>query len=218
MVHHVKEILEQAILPYNLPFTILLGVVILFWLLTVVGFLSMDSLDPDLDLNGDDFDGNLGDLPAAMLRVVNAGMVPLTVVLSILILMMWIGSMILNYYFNPSHSGWLAAGLFLAVFVIGVIATKLITQPLVPLMRRLKEAENAAPVIGEVGVVRSIQLDSTYGQVEVERPDGASALLNARLGPDSEPIFRGTTVAIISCDEATGVYLVRPLPPVLNLD
>lgn len=218
MVRLVKEIFEQAILPYNLPFTILLGLVILFWLLTVVGFLGMDSLDPDIDLEGDDFDGNLGDLPAAMLRVVNAGMVPLTVVLSILVLTMWIGSMILNYYFNPNHSGLLAAGLFLAVFALGVIATKIITQPLVPLMRKLKAAENAAPVIGEVGVVRSIQIDSTYGQVEVERPDGASALLNARLGLDCEPVSRGTTVAIISCDETSGVYLVRPLPPVVNID
>ncbi len=218
MVLRVKEILEQAILPYNLPLTVLLGVVILFWLLTVAGFLGMDSLEPDVDLDGDAFDGNVGDLPAAMLRVVNAGMVPLTVVLSILILMMWIGSMMLNYYFNPSHSGWFAAGLFVAVFVLGVIATKIITQPLVPLMRRLKAAENAAPVIGEVGVVRSIRIDSTYGQVEVDRPDGASALLNARLGLDCEPVSRGTSVAIISCDEASGVYLVRPLPPVVNID
>ncbi|MES2658359.1 MAG: hypothetical protein V4689_07060 [Verrucomicrobiota bacterium] len=209
----MNELWEQAILPYNLPISILLGLVVLFWILTLVGAVGLDSLDADADVDGD-----FGDIPAAMLRVVNAGMIPLTVVLSILILAMWISSIVLNFYFNPGQSGLVAFGFFLAAFVLGVIATKLITQPLVPFMRRLKEAENAAPVIGEVGVVRSIQIDSEYGQVEVERPDGAPALLNARLGIDAEPVPRGTQVAIISMDEKTGIYLARALPPVPPID
>lgn len=212
------ELLEQAILPYNLPFTILLGLVVVFWILTLVGAVGVDSLDADLDVGADDVAGDLGDVPAAMLRVVNAGFVPLTVVLSILILMMWVGSMTLNYYFNPAHSWLLAFGFIAVAFVLAVIATKILTQPLVPLMRRLKEAENVAPVIGEVGIVRSIQLDSKFGQVEVERPDGASALLNAHLGVDTDPVPRGTTVAIISLDEASGLYLVRALPSVPPID
>lgn len=218
MVAAVKELWEQAILPYNLPFTILLGLVVVFWIFTLVGALSVDSVDVDLDtdLNGES--GDLGDIPGALLRIVNAGAVPLTVVLSILILAMWMVSMTLNYYFNPGHSALLATGFFMAAFILGVILTKIVTQPLVPFMRKLKDAENATPVIGGVGVVRSIQIDSSYGQVEVERQDGAPALLNARLGPDSEPAPRGTLVAIISLDEASGVYLVRPLPPTPPID
>jgi hypothetical protein len=185
-----------------------------FWLLTLIGAVSTDA---DLPLESG-LDGNLGDFPAAMLRMVNAGSVPVTVVLTVLILVMWIGSMLLNYYFNPGGSLLFAAGFFIAAFVIGIIGTKLITQPLVPFMQRLKEAENAAPVIGEVGVVRSIQLDATFGQVEVERPDGASAILNARLGADSAAVPRGTTVAIISLEEKSGIYLVRPLPATPSLD
>lgn len=213
----MNELWEQAILPYNLPITILLGLVVLFWILTLLGAVGMDSLDVDFDADAD-VDGDFGDISAAMLRVVNAGLIPLTVVLSILILGMWTFSVVLNYYFNPEHRGLVAFGFFFAAFVLGVIATKLITQPLVPFMRRLKEAENAAPVIGEVGTVRSIQIDSEYGQVEVERPDGAPALLNARLGIDAEPVPRGTQVAIISMDEKTGIYLARALPPVPPFD
>ena len=209
----VNDLWEQAILPYNLPMTILLGLVVVFWVLTLLGAAGVDSLDADANVDGD-----LGDIPAAMLRVVNAGMIPVTVVLSILILGMWICSITLNFYFNPGHSGFIALGFFFAAFVLGVIITKLITQPLVPFMRRLKDAENAAPVIGEVGVVRSIQIDTEYGQIEVLRPGGAPALLNARLGIDAEPVQRGTQVAIISMDEKTGVYLARALPPVPPID
>lgn len=211
----MKELWEQAILPHNLPLTILLGVVVVFWILTLLGAVSMDA---DLDVNVDPASGDLGDVPGALLRAVNAGFVPLTIVLSVLVLMMWVASILLNYYLNPGGSLMIGFGFYIIAFVVGVIATKVITQPLVPLMRRLKEAENAPPVIGEVGVVRSIQLDSTYGQVEVQRADGAPALLNARLGVDSEPVSRGTPVAIISCDEPTGVYLVRPLPPTPPID
>lgn len=214
----MKELWEQAILPYNLPFTILLGLVVVFWITTLLGAVSMDSLDididadADLDASGNDGDMSFGGMAAAMMRVVNAGYIPLTIVLSILILMMWISSILLNYYFNPAHSILMATLFVVAAFVLGVIATKAITQPLVPFMRRLKEAEDAAPVIGEMGIVRSIQLDSQYGQVEVERPDGAPALLNAKLGSDAEPVSRGTQVVIVSMDESTGVYLVRALP------
>ncbi len=213
----MKELWEQAILPYNLPFTILLGLVVVYWLLTLLGAIGLDSVDADLEAHVHDVHdmhdgGHLGDIPATMLRVVNAGAVPLTVVLSILVLAMWMISILLNYYFNPAHS-WLIAGGFLLVgFILAVIATKLITQPLVPFMRKLKAAEDTAPVLGEIGIVRSIQIDSSYGQVEVERPDGAPALLNARLGPDSEPVLRGNPVAVISMDEASGIYLVRALP------
>lgn len=215
IVRTVKELWEQAILPYNLPLTILLGMVVVFWILTLIGAVGTDA---DVDLDPDASGGDLGDIPAAMLRAVNAGFVPVTIVLSVLILMMWIASILLNYFFNPAGSILVSLGFFLAAFVLGVIATKAITQPLVPFMRRLKEAENAPPVIGEVGVVRSIQLDPTYGQVEVQRPDGAPALLNARLGADSEPVPRGTPVAIISLDEASGIYLVRALPPTPSID
>ncbi len=212
----VKELWEQALLPYNLPFTILLGVVVMFWIFTLIGALGIDSLD--VDLNADPDASHLGDIPAAMLRVVNAGYVPLTVVLSLLILGMWIIALCLNYYFNPGQSWLIALGFMLVAFVLAVIATKVVTQPLVPFMRKLKEAENAAPVIGCVGLVRSIQIDHEYGQVEVERPDGAPAILNARLGGDAEPLARGDSVLIVSFDEASGVYLVHALPPTPALD
>jgi hypothetical protein len=214
----VKELWEQAILPGNLPLTILLGLVIVFWGITLLGLINSDSLDFDIDADaGGDVDG-LHDIPGALLRAVNAGSVPVTVVLSVLVLAMWIVSMVLNYYFNPEGGLLLSAGFFLAAFILGVIATKILTQPLVPLMRRLKDAENAAPVIGETGIVRSIDIDSKFGQIEVARPDGAPALLNARLGPDAEPAPRGATVVIVSQDEATGIYLARVLPDSPSVD
>jgi hypothetical protein len=205
----VKELWEQAILSYNLPLTILLGLVVVFWIFSLLGAVGMDALDIDLDA---DVDGNLGDVPAAILRVVNPGLIPVTVVLSILVLLMWVSAMILNFYLNPAQSWVLALGYFLASFFLGFIGTRILTQPLVPLMKRLRDTEIVAPVIGQTGVVRSIEMDSTYGQVEVERADGAPAILNAKLSADSPAIPRGTQVVIVSRDEKSGVYLALAIP------
>ena len=205
----MKELWEQAILSYNLPLTILLGLVVVFWIFSLLGAVGMDALDIDLDA---DVEGNLGDVPAAILRVVNPGLIPVTVVLSILALLMWVSMMTLNFYFNPAQSWVLAIGYFVASFFLGFIGTRLLTQPLVPLMKRLKDTEIVAPVIGQPGVVRSIELDSKYGQVEVERADGAPAILNARLSADSPAVPRGTQVVIVSRDEKSGVYLALAIP------
>ena len=188
---------------------------VLFWIFTLLGAVGMDALDFDFDT---DVDGDIGDVPGAMLRVVNAGLIPVTVVLSILVLLMWVSAMVLNFYFNPGQSWLLALGFFFASFILGVIGTKILTQPLVPFMRKLKASETVAPVLGQIGVVRSMQMDSTYGQVEVERADGAPAILNAKLGEDSPAISRGTQVAILSMDKKTGVYLARAIPPTPEID
>jgi hypothetical protein len=37
-------------------------------------------------------------------------------------------------------------------------------------------------------------------------------LLNARLAPNSEPLMRGASVAILSFEEGKGVYLARAIP------
>jgi hypothetical protein len=66
--------------------------------------------------------------------------------------------------------------------------------------------------------VRSIEIDSRYGQVEVQRADGAPAILNSRLAPDANPVPRGTPVVVVSIDEASGVYLVRPLNPLPSVN
>ncbi len=210
----MKELWQEAIQPYNLPLTILLGLMVLFWLFNLLGGIGADVLDGDLDVDVDaDVDAHfgVGDVMSTLLLTINAGTFPLTIVLSILILMMWMAAILLNYYFNLDHKMTHALGLAFVALLLGIVATKAVTQPLVPFMRRLKAAEDAPPVVGEIGVVRSIQLDAEYGQVEVIRPDGAPAILNARLDDDCGPLARGSRVIIFGMDEKTGVYLASSL-------
>ncbi len=212
----MKELWEQAILPCNLPITILLGLVVLFWIFQLATGPDLDSADAGSGVG--DSSADAVDMSTSILRVVNAGAVPLTIVLSVLVLTLWMASVLLNFYFNPEQSRLKSLAFFFAAFGLAVVATRIITLPLVPLMRRLKASEDTAPVLGETGIVRSIELDSRYGQVEVQRADGAPAILNSRLAPDASPVPRGTPVVVVSMDEASGVYLVRALTPLPSVD
>ncbi len=206
----------QSILPCNLPITILLGLVVVFWIFQLVGGPGLDSADGDAGVG--DSSADIGGSSSSIMRVINAGAVPLTIVLSVLVLALWIASVLLNFYFNPEQSRLRSVAFFFAAFGLAVVATKIITLPLVPLMRRLKASEDTPPVLGETGIVRSIELDSRYGQVEVQRADGAPAILNSRLAPDAAPVPRGTPVVVVSMDETSGVYLVRALTPLPSVD
>jgi hypothetical protein len=210
----VKELWTQAILPCNLPITILLGVVIAFWIFQLVGGPSLDSSDA----GSGDAPIETGGVSSSIMRVINAGAIPLTIVISVLILALWIASILLNFYLNPEQIRMRSAFLFIAACAVALMVTKLVTLPLVPLMRRLQASEETAPVVGETGIVRSIELDSRFGQVEVQRADGAPAILNSCLAPDSTPVPRGTPVVVLSMDEASGVYLVRPLTSLPSAD
>ena len=115
----VKEIWDLATNGQVLPFTLLLIPVALYWLLALLGTLDLDFLDVDLDQDVDvsasatvDAGGQgngHGDVPGqgvvmnvfhGALRAINATDVPVMVVFSILMIMMWLCAMLGNLWFN----------------------------------------------------------------------------------------------------------------------
>lgn len=214
----MKELWEQAILFYNLPLTILLGFVVLFWLLSLLGTVDLDTIDIDLDadVNADlDVDVNGSDGAAdgffgSLLRFVNAQDVPVMVILSLLTLLMWGIGITGNYYLNPGESGLLALGFLFINFILSTLLVKVITEPLRPFMRAIKnDQEHQEPLVGLSGVVKSRVLDSGFGQVEVPRDKGAPALLNAILPEGRAALVRGDKVLVIDFDKEQDKYVVH---------
>lgn len=209
----MREIWELAISAPVLPFTILLVPVAIFWLLSVIGAV-------DHDLFGVDFDGPDGghnhDHPVfewihGSLRILNAREVPVMIVLSILIIFLWGGTMLGNHWFNASGSGakaWIVAGSALAA---SVVLTRVTVSPLKPLFRVIRdEPETGPPILGRTGIVRTDVVNERVGQIEVEHR-GAPLLLHARTAADSPVLPRGASVLIIHHDPATGIHTVRSL-------
>ena len=58
----MKELLEQALISYNLPLTVALGLVVLFWCISLLGVFDINvfNVDLDMDLDADvDSGGNV---------------------------------------------------------------------------------------------------------------------------------------------------------------
>ena len=211
----VKEIWEQALLAHNLPLTIVVGLVCIFWSLTMIGTIDFDSFDFDFDsdidgeLNADAAQGASGFL-VGLMKLVNATDVPLMMVLSFLSLYMWVIAILSNSLFNPSHSGYVALGLLVVNFIISCVLVKFTTQPLIPFFKAFKEGENDdEPVIGRVGIVKSRLIDNKYGQVEIPRENGAPAIVNSRMADGHNALMRGNHVLVFDKDEDKKLFLVR---------
>jgi hypothetical protein len=198
---------EQALLSYNLPLTVLLGCVLLFWIVSLLG-VGFD-LDADADLDGDLTDGTSGFF-GALLKFVNAHDVPLLLILSLLTLFMWMIAILSNYYLNPGNSPMLAGFFLIGNFFLSVLAVKYSTQPLRGFFRSLKnDDEHQEPLIGSAGIVKSRTLDQNFGQCEVPRPKGAPALLNCRLAEGEETLSRGDAILVIGYDDDTQRYIIK---------
>ncbi len=220
----MTEILQEAVLPHNLPFTVLLGFVLLYWVIALFGILDLEMLDGLMD-GGSEADSNLevesdsgsarddlGGPLRSTLNFLNATDVPIIFVLSLLSLFVWAANMIGNHYFNPTHSGLVASVIALAAIVMSFVLTKISTNPLKPFARMLKTAEKQEPIIGRAGTVRSPLLDHQFGQVEVEAK-GAPLLLNARISQEGSALSRGTAILVVAKEEDSDWYTVRSLEP-----
>lgn len=131
-------------------------------------------------------------------------------VLSLLVLFLWGTAMLGNYWLNPAATGWGGALILGGAFVGAVVLTRLVLTPLKPFFRLLQnDAEPEAPLIGRTGYVRTAVVDENYGQVVVDNR-GAPIIVGARTGHAGEPIPRNTHVLVVSRDEESGLYIVRP--------
>lgn len=208
-------------LAYNLPLTITLGIVFIYWILALLGTIDFEALDFDFDVEPDaeidaDLDTDIGsgssNFLVSTLKFVNATDVPLMMVLSFLTLFMWTISILSNSALNPNHSWMIATGLLLINFFVSCLLVKWITLPLLPFFKAFKKGENDdEPVIGRVGKVKSRSIDSQYGQVEVPRELGAPAIVNCRMADGHSPLVRGDQVLVFDKDKDQQLFIVRPV-------
>lgn len=244
----MTELFQEAIKWYNLPLTVLLGLVLLYWVMVVIGVLGMESLDvdvhadadvdldvdadvdADLDVGADadvaadldhdvhldaDHDAHLGDaagLGMVTLRWLNFGDVPAMLILSAFSFIIWMVSLLANYYLNPIASVPITLLIWLGAFFAALIGAKLATAPLRPIFRHLKkESEKAEKsLVGETCTVRSLQITATSGQAEVVR-EGVPILLNARIAEGRAKLKRGDEALVVSYDKDKGIYLIKGL-------
>lgn len=143
------EIWSAAISPVNLPLTVLLGVILLFWVTVIAGALDADIFHIDMDVDADmdvdvdvhaDIDAHVDvhtdahaevgahGLGYSVLHFFNVGEVPVMVLISFLVLSMWMISMAANQTLH-NHNFFISAALWVPNFIVSAFVAKIASTP-----------------------------------------------------------------------------------------
>jgi hypothetical protein len=218
------ELFYESIRLVNLPYTIFFLCAVLYWALYLIGVLGHDVLHlhghadvgTDLghghgDLGGDA--GAHGHGVGALFDFVYAADVPVTVIASVLSFCMWAISILLNYY-TGNTSMLLAAGLALPVFAGGLVATKVVLKPFVPLLKvAFDQSSDVIHVIGQLCKVTSLEATPRHGQAEVPLK-GAPLQLNVKTR--AGVTLKKGDEAVVIARENDGTYIIVPFGEHLN--
>ncbi len=185
------ELWQHAISPINLPFTVLFAIVMAYWLMVILGFLDLDHAHADVGGDGHfeahpdghaDADVHLEHpgLVSSFFQFLHMGEMPFMIVVTILSVILWMGSMLLNYYFNPDAILTKAVMIFVPLFAGAVVATHFASIPFKKMYQLMeKDYDSHQPIVGQVGKVVTMEVTSEFGQVQIIR-NGAPVTINAR--------------------------------------
>lgn len=199
------DLYQNAFSAANAPYTIILILVVVYWLLVIIGLFNLDTFDidvdadPGIDLGGDfdaDVDADVGDVSGAggfsMLGFLNVGEVPIMFYVSIVALLMWVTSMQLNEWFNPGHNAWFAIALAVPNFVAALAITKFLLEPVKYYKRRRPPKST---LVGKICVVKSLEVTEEFGRCEVAT-ESAPIIVNART-ENGEVLKQGDAAIVV---------------------
>lgn len=201
----------------TLIYTILLVVCVLYWAGAVLGFVDIDIIDLDLD-SLDTSGGDVGadsphstpDVLAGLLLRFGLVGVPVTISISILVLIGWL----LCYYivhfvfpFVPGSFLKFVAGIpvLLATLYVSARFTSVLIRPLRPLFEKATQ-ETVKHVLGQTAIVRTSRVDNEFGEVDLE-DGGAGLILKARTTGDDR-FVKGDKVVIYEKLSDQNIYRV----------
>jgi hypothetical protein len=183
-------------------FTILLGIILAYWLLVIIGLLDIDGLA---------FEGIDGFFIGAGI----AGM-PNLISISLMVLSAWLFSLFGTYYvvLSLSNPWWqFLAGaviLFICLWLSAHVAVFLL-YPLRGLFA-LDEGDyhSVQRLIGQTCEISTLAVDENYGQAIFEDHSGTSLVLSVRANTPNN-LKKGAKALIVSYEASGHCYQITPL-------
>ena len=179
-------------------FTVLLIVVVIYWLFTILGVFDISLLDFDIDISADGDISSANALTGLMMRFGLHG-VPVTIIISLIVLFGWLLCYYLVYFLSPLFSTGLLRLLIGLPALIGslyvaVLLTSFVIKPLRPFFHKTQQ-ETIKRVLGQVAIVRSSVVNEQFGEVSLA-DGGAGLILKARTMGATE-FHRGDRVVLL---------------------
>ncbi|OUS40742.1 DUF1449 domain-containing protein [Oleispira antarctica] len=193
----------------TLFFTLILALCSVYWLVAVLGVVDLDILD--LDVPEGDFDNATGaNALAGFLLKLGLNGVPLTIIISFIALFGWfICYFAVHFSFPLIPDGFLEYIVGLPILIgslyIAVLITAQVIKPLRPFFNSLNK-NTVKNVLGQTAIVRSLRLDSDFGEVFLE--DGGAGLIFKARTLNNETYKKGDRVVLLEFLKDRHVYRV----------
>jgi hypothetical protein len=214
----MAEFFQLAFSPAVGLLSVLLGLVLLYWLIVIIGLLETDFLDfgldgdPDVDL---DVDGaaeaaGMGEAFQTMLAFFYVGRVPVTVLATILIFGLWTLAMLGNHLLNPGGGFWLGVPVAIGSFVGALLMVKALAWPFSLLCGVMhSEGNQLQDAVGSMCVLQGRLEPGRIGQAVVKT--GAAPLVITVVSDGGQPLARGQEAVVLEYRRAEKVYAVAPV-------
>lgn len=189
-----------------LPFSVLMCVVAGYWLLVILGALDLELFDFDLSVEQPEH-VSMTDLGLLGLRWLNLGEVPFMIWLSIVTAFSWVASMVFDRGLVDPDA-WQITQAIARNLVIGIVAAKLLTNPLKGKLR-MHQPNTVEQMLGRTCQVISSAVTPEFGNGECAVEDGAPLRLHIRTLAGEIP--KHSIVQLVDYDSARGVYIVEGL-------
>lgn len=194
--------------PGLLP-SIVVGVLLVFWLLTIAGLLDMDSFGPDW-LGGSE-DADVSGLPEALLAL-GLDRLPFSIVVSGVAFFWWLLTMLVAGLLMPlvPLPLWVSGTLVLAAaLVAAVLLASVSLRPLKPLFV-VNENVTRESVIGRRCRILTLSVEDNFGQAEVEMGAGTRLTLQV-YAAEPNRLVRDSQAVVLEFDPRRRRYLVAEL-------
>jgi hypothetical protein len=205
----MMDFLFQAVRLVNLPYTLLLGITGIYWIIVILGFLDIEVFDIDIDLDLDmDADLNFG----SIFSMLNVGALPFSIWLSIFILQMWVYSIVANLLLDAILPLPNLVRLLLCAIVflpVAGIMTKVFTNPLKTAFEG-RESIGKKDFVGKECLITSSQVTPAFGTAQLIL-DGVPQLIDIRAKDENDVFKKGDAALIYSYNEERDVFYVTSM-------
>lgn len=196
-------------------YTALLGVVMIYWVLAIIGVVDFEHSGFELDLDHDmDLHADGADVSTLAGYVVAFGLngVPFSIVVSLIILISWFFTGLFSEYLLP----WVPT--IILQVIVGTIAMVAAFCASIPLTARIVRplrrifvshtARSNHSLVGQRCKVLTQSVNEKFGRAEIA--DGGAGLNIRVWAKTPNNLKRGSLALIIEYDEGLGHYLIEP--------
>lgn len=189
----MRNFLAFAVQKTQLPYTILLAFLLLYWLLVMAGAFDFEIFGVDVDADLDTPDGPF----QWFLALFNIGELPVMIVISFVVLGLWTTAMITGMFMPAGISAIFRVALFPVNLVVGALLAIPLIRPVAWLFRKNEAAREDIRPEGSLARLRDALEPEAMGQALIDR-QGAPVILNVKLAGGEPALGAGTEVVVVA--------------------